>query len=148
MLLTTDTGQYCDSSVAEFKGSPDAIWYGTKHDDALETFTQAIIEIKTAKHSSFGIFTAKGVKVWYPVYYAQVQAYMGMSGIAKAYVVVLDKDTSKMGDELIEFDSAYYDELKTKAARIVDAKIVPPKLNNNPCYFVCRSCQYKTLCHS
>jgi hypothetical protein len=132
---------YRSVEVPELQGHADAKW--------LREFphNSAIIEIKTAKDSSFRVFQKAGLKKWYPVYYAQVQTYMGMSGTKEAYVLALNKDTSELHDEHIGFDEDYYQELCDKAARIAKARTAPDKINNSPLYFVCRSCQYKSICH-
>jgi len=110
-------------------------------------YNAAIIEVKTAKDSSFRVFQKAGLQKWYPVYYAQVQAYMGMSGVKEAYVLAINKDTSELHDEHVAFDENYYNELCMKASRIASSITAPDKINNSPFYFVCRGCQYKSICH-
>ena len=77
--------------------------YSQGHFDAIIFLgsQKAILEIKTAKDASFKVFVNKGLKVWSPRYYAQVQSYMGMSGIYSAYILVLNKDNSEIFDELV-----------------------------------------------
>lgn len=123
-----------------FKGHLDSVWIKKG-----EPF--AILEIKTAKDASYNIFVKKGVKVWSPQYYAQVQSYMGMSGIHKAYIVVLNKDNSEICDELIEFDESFYQELLCKAEIIANAKAIPPKINGSPLWYQCKMCKFNKTCH-
>lgn len=132
---------YASKNVRELQGHVDGIWLRPWPDE------QAIIEIKTAKDSSFRVFQKAGLLKWYPVYYAQVQAYMGMSGIKTTFVIAINKDTSELHDEFVNFDPDYYRELEFKAARISESLIAPEKINNSPLYFVCRTCQYKGTCH-
>jgi hypothetical protein len=106
-----------------------------------------ILEIKTAKDSSFKIFEKKGVKEWNSQYYAQIQAYMGMSGIHSAYILVLNKDNSDISDELVEFDAYFYGKLKEKAAMIYNAHVEPPRINGSPLWFQCKTCKYNKVCH-
>lgn len=129
-----------EKDILVFRGHLDAIWL-------VDIKTQAIIEVKTAKDSSYRVFVNKGLKIWYPVYYAQVQAYMGMSGIHQAYIVVINKDTSEIFDEAVEFDEIYYESLKYKAKRIINAKEPLAKINENPNYFACRMCNFRGVCH-
>lgn len=124
-----------------FKGHLDSVW--TKDGQAI-----AIIEAKTAKDASFKIFLNKGVKVWNPQYYAQLQAYMGMSGMGSAYILVLNKDNSDLADELVNFDQAFYEKLCNKARMIYDAHIEPPKINDSPLYFKCKMCKFNKVCHN
>lgn len=107
----------------------------------------SILEIKTAKDASFKIFVKNGLKKWNPQYYAQVQSYMGMSGIYKAYILVLNKDTSELSDELVEFDPIFYSNLECKALMISKAVVAPPKINGSPLWFQCKLCKFNKVCH-
>lgn len=124
-----------------FKGHIDAMW--TKKGEAF-----AIFEIKTAKDSSFKLFVKHGLKKWDPRYYAQIQSYMGMSGVFNAYIVVLNKDNSEIFDEKVEFDPNFYESLKNKAQLIHNAQIPPPRIHNSPAWYQCKMCKFKKVCHS
>jgi hypothetical protein len=128
-----------DEMIPEFQGHCDAVW---------KSATDAIIEVKTARDSSFRIFAKQGLMKWYPIYYSQLQSYMGMSGIKESYIIAINKDTSELHDERVLFDEGHYHFLQQKAQRIIDTKEVPAKVNNSPMYYVCKSCQFKTKCHS
>jgi hypothetical protein len=130
-----------DSEVDIFKGHVDAMWL---FEDGTP---RAIIEVKTARDSSFNIFLSKGLKEWSSNYYAQVQSYMGMSGVHGAYVVALNKDTSDLHDEHVLLDKDLYEQLKSKAKRISESENAPPKINNSPLFYICRSCPFKLECH-
>lgn len=130
-----------DKEIAQFQGHIDAMWI---EDNGSP---KAIIEVKTARDSSFKIFAARGLKYWYPIYHAQVQAYMGMSKVNEAYVIALNKDTSELHDEHVVFDPIFYDMLKHKVRVILDAKEIPWRINNSPLYYVCRGCNFKGICH-
>ena len=123
-----------------FKGHLDSVWM--KKDEAF-----AIIEIKTAKDASYAIFVKKGLKVWQPQYYAQIQTYMGMSGIHRAYILVLNKDTSDISDELVLFDETFYQSLVGKAFMIANAHAAPPKVNGSPLWYQCKMCKFNKVCH-
>ncbi len=131
-----------DAEVPVFQGHIDAMWMNE------DGSPRAIIEVKTARDSSFKIFVNRGLKYWYPVYFAQIQAYMGMSGVHEAYIIALNKDTSELHDEHVSFDSMFYEDLKRKAQRIADSDEPPDRINNSPMYFVCRGCSFKGICHS
>lgn len=129
-----------DSELDYFKGNVDAIW-------SVDGKPYAILEIKTAKDSSFDTFVKKGVKRWMPRYYAQIQAYMGMSGVHSSYILVLNKDNSELSDELVTFDSLFYDGLKNKARLIHDAVSEPPRVNGSPIWYQCKQCKFSKECH-
>ncbi len=128
------------SNIDQFRGHVDAIW--KKNDEPF-----AIIEIKTAKNASFNIFEKKGVRVWNPQYYAQIQSYMGMSGIFSTYILVLNKDNSALCDELVTFDADYYAALERKALMVYQAIIEPPRINGSPIFFKCKMCKFNKVCH-
>lgn len=115
--------------------------------DAFLPYFGAILEIKTAKDSSFKVFVRAGLRKWYPIYYAQVQSYMGMGGFKYAYVLVINKDTSELHDELVEFDYDFYQELVEKAKAIATSEKEPPRISSNPLWYQCKICSYKGVCH-
>ncbi len=109
---------------------------------------KSILEIKTAKDASFKIFVKKGARIWNPQYYAQIQSYMGMSGINSAYILVLNKDNSDISDELVLFDEHIYKKLMEKAAMIYGAHVEPPRINGNPLWYQCKMCKFNKICHN
>ena len=106
-----------------------------------------ILEIKTAKNASYNIFVNKGLKVWNPQYYAQIQSYMGMSCVFSAYIIVLNKDNSELSDELVTFDGDFYKSLQDKAQMISTAVVEPPRINGSPMFFKCKQCKFNKVCH-
>lgn len=133
--------RFIDKNIPQFQGTPDAIIM--KNDDP-----EAIVEIKTARDSSFKIFMNQGLFSWNESYYAQVQSYMGLSDIHEAYLIAINKDTSEIHDELIMFDAEYYGRLIFKAERVINSLEAPDRINNTPFYHVCRACKFKTICHT
>lgn len=130
---------YCfESEVPLFQGHMDGI--------LIVDGKPCVLEIKTAKSSRFTAFKNKGLQVFSIGYYAQLQAYMGMRGYKHAVLIALNKDSSEFHHEWVVFDPYYYSELCTKAAMIVDAVEPPVRINRNPTYFVCTTCNYKRTC--
>ena len=129
-----------DSSLNYFKGHIDSMIL-------KDGLSDAVLEIKTAKDSSFSQFESKGVKRWMPKYYAQVQSYMGMIGVNQAYIVVLNKDNSELLDERVEFDLEYYEGLRAKAQIIYEAVTIPPRVNGSPIWYQCKMCKFQKECH-
>lgn len=126
--------------------------YGTiieGHADAMITLDgfDYILEIKTANSASFAQVKKIGVFRWMPQYFDQVQAYMGLSGIEKAIVLVFNKDTSELYEELIELDPLYYELLVERARQIRDATDPPRKLSESPMNYICKMCEFRRYCH-
>lgn len=130
-----------DSDIPWFKGHIDVVYQdesGKKH----------IVEIKSAKDSSFNLFKKNGLKKWNPQYFSQVQSYMGMYKIFSAVIFVLNKDNSLLAEEWIEFDAYHYDVLRQKAMRIREASEPPSRISNSPVWFQCKMCKFREICHS
>lgn len=137
--VETNHFTYFAENMPYFQGHFDGIMVWRKK--------RAILEIKTAKHASFNIFLKKGLRFWNPQYYAQVQSYMGMSGIHNTYIIVLNKDTSDLSDELLLFDSDFYEKLCAKARMIYGAHMEPPKINGSALFYKCKMCKFNKVCH-
>ncbi len=136
---------HADNNYLEFQESKMPFFKG--HCDALILEPKRILEVKTAKDSSFILFVKHGLKKWNLRYYAQLQSYMGMSGIHEAYIIVLNKDNSEIMDELVYFDANFYGNLKLKAQVIHEAKSAPPRINGSPLWFQCKLCKFNKVCH-
>lgn len=141
LVLSESWVDLVDGQLPYLRGHIDAMWLDNRDEP------KAIIEIKTAKASMFNQFKNNGLRSWSPRYYAQVQAYMGMSGVHTAYVIVMNKDNCDLWDEEVGFDSMYYEELKMRASWIHSATTPPPKVSNSPGWFLCKLCQYRKECH-
>jgi hypothetical protein len=132
--------EFCEKELPDFKGTCDAI---------IEINNEKIIlEIKTANNASFYQFKKHGLKAWNEQYFSQGQSYMGMSGIKKDILLAINKDTSEMHEELVEYDDVYYEMLKQKAKDIIEAKELPSRMNNSPLFYMCKMCQFNKVCHS
>lgn len=124
----------------KFKGNIDAIITDSKG-------CRYILEVKSAKSSEFQKLERTGLKEWRAQYIAQAQSYMGMSGIKQTIFIVVNKDTSNIYIETVDFDPFAYDELKIKALMILNMDMAPEKIAQSPSFYVCKMCKYHTLCH-
>lgn len=122
-----------------FQGYPDGFF--------VHNSERYILEIKTANDSSFNTFKKKGLRLWNSQYYDQVQSYMGMSGVHKCYLLALNKNTSELHDEFVLFDEDRYRSLVTKAKRIGEAVVEPPRISGSASFYMCKMCFYKGICH-
>jgi hypothetical protein len=142
-----DAGVLVEESQQKYSSSAAPFFQG--HFDGLVTLgkTKSILEIKTAKNTSFNLFKKNGVMSWNNQYYSQIQSYMGMSGINSAYILVLNKDNSELCDELVKFNGSHYEALENKALLISSAVIMPPRINGSPLFFKCKMCGFNKECH-
>jgi hypothetical protein len=109
--------------------------------------TWHVLEIKTHNAKSFAGLQANGVKEAKPRHYAQMQLYMGSSGMDRAAYFAVNKDTDEIYLERVKFDPDAYGKLLAKAQYIVDEEQPPPRLSEDPSWFECRYCPHRDICH-
>lgn len=83
-------------------------------------------EAKSVSAKRFRELEKKGVKDWSPEYYAQLQCYMGVSGMERALFTAYCKDDSRIYSERVRFVPQEWDALQVKALRILEAAEPPP----------------------
>lgn len=140
VTIKLDGKTYSAHGMNYFQGHVDAIISVNNQD--------AILEIKTANDASFNAFKNKGLKNWYPTYFAQVQSYMGLTGINNVYILVLNKNNSLISDELVTFDKEFYEALVNKARTIHSAESEPPRISGSPLWYQCKMCKFHKICHN
>ncbi len=143
LIRATEENNYLyleDKEVPIFQGHCDAI--------LNDKGRCSIVEIKTANTASFSRFKKHGLRTWSPTYYAQLHAYLGMSGLERGVIIALDKNTSELHHEWVEYDDIFYHELKMRALAISVIGEPPEKINRNPIFLTCNQCQYRKICHA
>ena len=130
-------GQQQDFSAHEgfFRGHCDGIIYGV-------TERAHILEIKSANDKKFQAFKAKGIAAVSPTYYAQVQCYMGFSGLERALWVVMNKNTCEIYTERCHFSRDDFEALRKKALDIICALDMPAKTEG-----MCEWCEQRSWCN-
>lgn len=108
---------------------------------------QHILEIKTHSLKSYSDVEKNGVQKSKPQHYAQMQVYMGATGIDRALYVAICKDNDSIYTERIRFDPKMYEQLTNKAQRIIAADRMPEPLSADPTWFECKFCSAHNLCH-
>jgi hypothetical protein len=106
-------------------------------------------EMKTSSHKRFQEVSNHGVQKKKPQHYAQMQIYMGLygRGIKRAVYMMTDKDTDEIHVELVDFCQSTFDELMSRAKRILTESIPSkPKNAKTPDCFFCKWCDAQTVC--
>ena len=129
-----------DKEVPELQGHMDGILH-------IDDDTRVVLELKTANKSNFQQFQKQGLRAWSESYFAQVQAYMGMSGMSQAVVLAINKDNAELHHQWVNFDQCFYELLRRKASAIIEASEPPDRINRSPLFVVCKRCQFKDICH-
>lgn len=109
--------------------------------------TWHVLELKTHSAASFAALAKDGVEIAHPEHFAQMQMYMGWSGMDRAYYLAVNKNTDDLYGERIAFERAVFEKLREKARRIVFAPEPPPRIAEASDDFRCRLCLFHRACH-
>jgi hypothetical protein len=125
--------------------------FGGSMDGAARGFPEApkswaVVEFKTHNAKSFAALK-DGVQKSKPQHWAQMQTYMGMTGMARAMYIAENKDTSELYAEWVHFDEVEFARLKVRAERVIIAAEPPLRCSNDPSWYVCKMCDFHPLCH-
>ncbi|MDR3152951.1 MAG: hypothetical protein LBW85_01450 [Deltaproteobacteria bacterium] len=118
-----------------FMGHCDGIVHGV-------TSRPHVLEVKSANRTSFEMFRRKGI-AGRAEYAAQVQCYMGYSGLERALFVVESKDNQDLYVERVRFDRKAFEALRARAWSILTARVPPPRDRSGG---DCRFCPAAGLC--
>lgn len=134
----------CTALDGHFVGKFDGI--GTGFLEAPKT--PHLLECKTHNAKSFAQLVKGGVAAAKPEHLAQMQVYMHMAGLTRAFYLAKCKDNDDLYSERVEYDAAHAMELMAKAQRVRDASAPPARISDDPASFLCRFCKAKDVCHA
>jgi hypothetical protein len=125
--------------------------FGGSMDGAARGFPEApkawsVVEFKTHNAKSFAALK-DGVQKSKPQHWAQMQTYMGMTGMARAMYIAENKDTSELYAEWVHFDEVEFAKIMARAERVITAAEPPLRCSNDPSWYVCKMCDFHSLCH-
>jgi hypothetical protein len=106
-----------------------------------------VLELKTANEKSFNETKRNGVEKGKPLYYAQCQIAMHLSGIDRCLFLMKNKNNDDIYGERIKYDPAMGLQLVAKAQEVIFSDKPPAKLNNDPSFYLCKFCDYRHVCH-
>lgn len=109
----------------------------------------ALWEHKALNAKSWNEVVKRGLRVSKPVYFAQVQLYMGYLELETSFVTALNKDSQALHHEVVPFDPIEAQALSDKAVdilRAAEAGELPPRIAAAQDFYVCRMCAYATRC--
>jgi hypothetical protein len=81
------------------------------------------------------------------MHWAQMQAYMLLTGMDRAMYLAENKDTADLYEERVALDKPEAERLVQRAERIVAAVEPPPRLSTDPAWHVCKYCPFHAQCH-
>ena len=109
----------------------------------------ALWEHKALGSKSWNDLVKHGLALSKPVYFSQVQLYMGYLELETALVTALNKDTQALHHEVVPFDPSSAQALSDKAVdilRAAEAGEMPPRIAASADFFLCRFCPYAARC--
>ena len=132
------------AAQGHFGGSLDGIAWQIP---TLAVDERILTEFKTHNSKSFGKLIIEGVKKSKPQHYAQMQVYMKLKKLAQALYLAINKDTDEIHAEFVQEDGFTGEMMIGKADHIINAPIPPPRISNDPSWFVCKFCDHSNTCH-
>lgn len=84
-----------------------------------------VLEIKSANDTKFKALKQGGVASATPIYHAQLQCYMGYTGLERGLLVAMNKNTCEIYTERVYFSEETFVSLKEKARRIICSESAP-----------------------
>lgn len=124
--------------------------FGGSMDGAGQGFEESqqwhVLEFKTSNAKKFAELKKKGVQQAKPEHYAQMQTYMRLTGMRRAYYLVVCKDTDEIYGERVRYDADFSKQLLERARYVITSAEPPPRASDDPEAFVCRWCDHRGVC--
>lgn len=126
-------------------GSADGIARGIPD---LPPGTPFLVECKTHNANSFAALEKEGLCQSKPEHFAQTQIYTVRLGLPAALYMAVNKNTDDLHLELIVPNPNFVATLIDRAETIVASDTPPPRVSNNPGFYVCKSfgCIFYDIC--
>jgi len=106
-----------------------------------------VIEYKTHGDKSFKALCKDGVEKSKPLHWAQMQLYMGMFKMKRAFYLAVSKNDDSLYGERVHFDHEAFDKLIAKAQSIIDSPEPLERLSEKPEWYECKWCDHRMICH-
>ena len=132
------------------KNKDKALWILEPFVDNMITIGDEnyLLAINVLNETCFNTFRKDGLKKWRSEHYEQIQAGMGITELEQAIFLGYNRNTGDLHSELFKFDKALFEDLKSKARSIVNSINPPSRINESKFFYICKSCQFKELCHA
>lgn len=109
---------------------------------------QILLEFKTHNNKSFSNLQRQGMKLSKPQHYAQCCSYGYMLGLNYVLYCAVNKDTDDLYFEFVELNHKTGETMVQKAESIIFMQEPPPRLHENPTFFMCKMCDCFSICHA
>lgn len=109
---------------------------------------QILFEFKTHNDSSFQKLKKEGMKLSKPQHYAQCCTYGYLMKLNYVCYVAVNKNDDEIYIEVVELNHRTGEMLVLKAEKIIISQEPPPRMNENPNFWLCKMCAYRHICHA
>jgi hypothetical protein len=106
-----------------------------------------VIEFKTSAEKPFRQMQKNGVEKSKPEHFAQMQLYMHLSGMRRAYYLMVNKNNDELYSERLRYDESAAIGFLEKGRRIVTSPTPLSKISNSPAFYRCKWCDDMDVCH-
>lgn len=144
-----EEGKQFGMSDAEgkFKGHLDGVIHGGPAISGLKY--PCLWENKALGDKSWNDFRNRKLFTSKPVYYAQVQVYMGYFDLSSCLFTALNRDTGEIGVEVVQLSYSSCQKYINKAVGIVNSQTPDEfkRIGKGVDDYKCKWCDYKKLCY-
>lgn len=142
-----------DDSGQQFRVSAYGGHFGGSLDGCARGLIEApekwhVIEFKTHNDRSFQKLVKEGVEKAKPEHFAQMQVYMALTGMDRAYYLAVNKNDDSLYGERVRFSQAAADAILAKAERIIASDRPAARISDDPAWFECKFCDHHAVCHT
>lgn len=106
-----------------------------------------VLEVKTHNQTSFNAVVKHGVIKHKPLHYAQMQVGMMLSGLTRALYVSICKNDEQYDLQRVRMDRALQSQLQRKVITLVEARLRPAGISDDPTSFSCKFCDMLQVCY-
>lgn len=108
-----------------------------------------LFEAKSMNHQNYLDVQKNGVQKSKPVYYSQMQMYMGRLNLAFGLYVAMNKNNSELYLEMLPFDTIHYTELVDKEMSVLTMENINqfPRISTFSNWHECKWCNAQGTCH-
>lgn len=130
-------------STGHFGGSLDGVGHGFPEAPK----TEHVLEYKTHNDKSFRDLLKHGVKKSKPQHFVQMQIYMHLRKLTRAFYLAVNKNTDELYRERIHYDIDFSTRMAARAQRIIQDPNPPARITEDPSWYQCKMCNHNAVCH-
>lgn len=106
-----------------------------------------VLEFKTMNEKAFRDISRRGLAESKPVYFAQVQIAMHLSGLQRAYFLATNKNNDEIYGERVRVDASFGITMVARAARVIFSERPLARISDDAAWWQCKFCEMHGICH-